>query len=88
MNKKTSKIDISLYPITLEQHKEGGYFASCPVFQGCHAEGKSIGEAIDNIRDVIHLHIEARKKFGEPTPSVNVPADTGIKFTLPVPVNA
>lgn len=87
MRKKAKAENISLYPITLEPHEEGGYFATCPVFQGCHAEGESMGEALDNIRDVIRAHIEARKKIGEPTPSVNIPRDIGIRFTLPVPVN-
>lgn len=85
--KKQPKIDlIAMYPITVESHEEGGYFASCPTFQGCHAEGGSMGEAIDNIRDVIYVHIEARKKFHEFIPSVELPRGSGIRFTLPVPV--
>ena len=71
MIKKLTKIDsVTLYPIVLEEHDEGGYFALCPSFQGCRAEGETIGEAIDNIRDVIHGHIEIRKKFHEIIPLV------------------
>ena len=85
--KKSPKIDsVTLYPITVESHDEGGYFASCPVLQGCHAEGDTMGEAIDNVRDVIRLHIEARKKFREFIPSVELLQKSAIRFTLPVPV--
>ena len=44
---------ISVYPVVIEPHEEGGYFAYCPLLQGCHAEGETYGEALDNIRDVI-----------------------------------
>lgn len=78
---------VSLYPVLLESHREGGYFASCPIFQGCHAEGETIGKAIDNIRDVIRAHIEARKKFNEFIPSVELPDTAKIRLNLPVPVS-
>ncbi len=87
MSKKISKIDsVTLYPIVLEEHDEGGYLASCPSFQGCRAEGDTIGEAIDTIRDVIKVHIEARKQFNEFIPAVEIPDKREIRFTLPVPV--
>jgi predicted RNase H-like HicB family nuclease len=78
---------LGLYPITIEPHEEGGYFASCPLFQGCHAEGETFGEAIDSMRDVIHAHIEARKEFAEFIPSVEFPQTAEVRFTLPVPLN-
>ena len=31
---------------------EGGYLAVCPQIEGCHAEGATIGEAIDNLNSV------------------------------------
>lgn len=58
-------LQLDLYPVTVEPHTEGGYFAFCPLFQGCHAEGETFGKAIDNMRDVISVHIEARKQFAE-----------------------
>ena len=44
MNKK-----ISFFPITIESLDEGGFFADCSILQGCHAEGDTYGEAIENI---------------------------------------
>jgi hypothetical protein len=35
--------------IEIELLEEGVYLASCPAIQGCHAEGRTIGEALDNL---------------------------------------
>lgn len=53
--------NINFFPIIIEPNDEEGFFASCSTLQGCHAEGKTYGEAIENIQDVIKIHIEARK---------------------------
>ena len=46
-------------PIIIEKD-EDGYFASCPVLQGCYTQGDTYEEAIENIEDAIRLHIEDR----------------------------
>jgi predicted RNase H-like HicB family nuclease len=58
------KDKLTLYQIVVEPCEEGGYFASCPPLQGCHAEGESFGEAVDNLRDVIKAHFEIRQAKG------------------------
>ncbi len=89
MKRLQKKFDtVTLHSITIEPHEEGGYFASCPLFQGCHAEGKTVGKAVDNIRDVIRVYIEARKKFRESVPSVEIPEVTKLRFTMPVPISS
>ncbi len=50
-----------IYPIAIEFCEEGGFFASCPALQGCHADGETYKEAIDNIREVIKLRIKFLK---------------------------
>ena len=77
---------LQLYPITIEQCEEGGYFAVCNVLQGCHAEGKTYGEAIDNIKEVIQTHLEIRQKHKEIVPLVRVgkKTDLSIQFILQV----
>ena len=74
------------YPIIIESCEEGGYFTYCPLFQGCHAEGKTYGEAIDNIRDVINVHIKLRKKHKEIIPFIKVKKQSDINIQIPVPV--
>jgi predicted RNase H-like HicB family nuclease len=47
---------------------EDGYFVECPELQGCYAQGDSYEEAIENIKDVIKLHIEDRLASHEEIP--------------------
>jgi len=56
------------FRIVIEQDDDGVYIASCPALEGCYSQGATVEEAIDNIKDAIHLHIEARKSLGEPIP--------------------
>ena len=56
------------YRIVIEQEEDGIYIAICPALQGCHSQGDTVDEAIENIKDAIRLHIEARKAIGEPIP--------------------
>lgn len=56
------------YRIVIEQDEDGIYIATCPALQGCHSQGDTVDEAIENIKDAIRLHIEARKAIGEPIP--------------------
>ena len=40
-------------------HKsEHGYDVSCPVLPGCHSQGDTLGEALDNIKDAIITYLE------------------------------
>ncbi len=56
------------YRIIVEQDEDGVYIASCPSLKGCYSQGDTIEEAIENIKDAIRLHIEARKILGESIP--------------------
>ncbi|MCD6233064.1 type II toxin-antitoxin system HicB family antitoxin [bacterium] len=80
MNKKPNKgsTKISLYPVIIEPCEEGGFFADCPSLQGCHAEGETYSEVIENIEDVIKAHIEIRKKHKEFVPSVMIRNQKGV----------
>ncbi|TRZ82875.1 type II toxin-antitoxin system HicB family antitoxin [bacterium] len=86
MANKSTKI--LLYPVVIESCEEGGYFVDCPVLQGCHAEGDSYAEAIENIEDVIKAHIEVRKKHKEFIPGVILKKQKGVNFSLPVLIRA
>ena len=45
-------------PIMVEIDEDGYYIVSCPVFKGCHSYGKTIDEALANIREVIEMCLE------------------------------
>jgi len=56
------------FTIVIEQDEDGLYIASVPLLQGCYTQGDSYKEALENIKDAIKLHIEARQALGEPVP--------------------
>ena len=45
-------------PILIEQDEDGYYIVSCPLFKGCHSYGKTVTEAMENIREVIEMCLE------------------------------
>ena len=56
------------YTIILERQADGGFHASCPTLKGCHSQGDSLNEAIDNIREAIEVYLESMQAHGEPIP--------------------
>ena len=60
------------YTVILEREEEGGYHAFCPVLRGCHTQGDTIEEALENIRDAIELYIESLKAENEPIPDEDI----------------
>jgi predicted RNase H-like HicB family nuclease len=54
--------------VEIEPLEEGGYLAICQAIQGCHAEGESIAEALDNLEDVARVLLELRREDGLPPP--------------------
>ena len=55
---KTDKNKTLHFPIIVERDEDNVYIVSCPVFKGCHSQGKTIEEALDNIREVIEMCME------------------------------
>jgi len=43
--------------ITIEKD-EHGYYAYCPVLEGCQTRGDTFEEALGNIKEAIELYIE------------------------------
>jgi len=46
------------FPVVVEIDEDGVYIVSCPMFKGCHADGITIDEALDNLREVIEMCLE------------------------------
>jgi len=49
------------FPVYIEKDKDG-YFATCPLLQGCYTQGKTYEEVLDNIRDAIKLIVQDMKR--------------------------
>lgn len=41
------------FKVVLQQDEDGGYIVSCPALPGCHSQGGSINEALENIKEAI-----------------------------------
>jgi predicted RNase H-like HicB family nuclease len=50
---------MNLKVVIEEDVEDGGYVVSCPALPGCHSQGESIEEALENIEDAIRGCIEA-----------------------------
>ena len=59
---KSKKINIIHLPILIEQDEDNIFIVSCPVFKACHSYGKTVDEAIDNIKEVITICIDEEKE--------------------------
>ena len=58
------KTKILNYRVIIEQDEDGKFIASVPSLQGCYTEGETFEEAIRNVKDVLKLHLAARKTHG------------------------
>ncbi len=45
------------YPVVLNK-TEYGFDVHCPVFPGCHSQGDTMEEAMDNIKDAIRTYLK------------------------------
>jgi len=48
--------------IIQKDHEDGGYNISCPALPGCHSQGETIEEALENIKDAIIGCVEVRNE--------------------------
>lgn len=48
--------------------EEGGYIVSCPSLPGCHSQGETLDETLENIGDAIKGYVEVLKKHNRPIP--------------------
>ena len=51
-----------VYRVIIEKGEDFGYVAHCPAIPGCHSQGKTMEEAIENIKDAIRGCLSALDK--------------------------
>ncbi len=49
------------FPVVVERDEDGFYVVQCPVLSGCFTQGKTLDEALKNIREVIELCLEEKE---------------------------
>jgi len=47
-------------PVLLEKDEDGYYIVECPLFSGCYSQGRTMDEALRNIKEVIELYLEEK----------------------------
>lgn len=48
------------FPIVVEKDEAGFFVADCPNLQGCHTQGKTLKEAVNNLKEAVELHLQDR----------------------------
>lgn len=56
------------YTIILDRQPDGGFHAYCPALKGCHSQGDTLDEAVENMREAVSLYIESAAAHGDPIP--------------------
>lgn len=89
MIKRSTIVSQYELPIKIDQQKEGGYVARCPVWSDCYAQGESIDEAILEVTAVAQSLIELYTEEDLPVPLKRHEAmPIGNSFTIPIVVGA
>jgi predicted RNase H-like HicB family nuclease len=57
-----------VYRVIIEKGEDFGYVAHCPAIPGCHSQGQTMEEALENIKDAIRGCIEALDETLIPPP--------------------
>jgi antitoxin HicB len=54
--------------VEVEPLDEGGYLATCPEIQGCHAEGATVADALANLEDGARALLGIHREWGKRLP--------------------
>lgn len=60
------------FVVRLEQGEDGYMVAECPALPGCVSQGRTVEEALANIREAIQGIVAVRQKHGLPIPQEQV----------------
>ncbi|OIP57477.1 MAG: hypothetical protein COX79_00575 [Candidatus Levybacteria bacterium CG_4_10_14_0_2_um_filter_36_16] len=90
---KNKKLNIQEYelPVAVEEQKEGGYVAACPVWQDCYAQGETVEEAINEISYVASSLIELYREEEIKIPlklKASEKKSSGFSLNIPVIVSS
>lgn len=55
-----------VFNVTLDRDEDGVWTVECPSIPGCVSQGDTKDEALENIKDAIHLCLQVRAEKGYP----------------------
>lgn len=76
------KTTIYKFPVIIEKDEDGYFIADCPDLQGCHSQGKTLEEAITNIRDAIELNLKILKEDKQDIPRMEPVSMTSLEVSI------
>ena len=56
-----AKIKNNHFPVFIEKDEDNFYVVECPLFKGCYSQGKTLDEALKNIKEVIKICLEEKE---------------------------
>lgn len=59
------------YKVVVEECEEGGFYAECPAFSGCHVEGETYEETMREMKEAVKVFIDDYNTRNEDLPSDN-----------------
>ena len=57
------------YTVLVEAEEERGFHVWCPALKGCHSQGETQEEALENIQEAIAAYLESLQDDGLPLPA-------------------
>jgi len=54
--------------VLFEGDEDGSVVASCPTLPGCHSQGRTKSEALDNIREAVRGYLASMREHGSAPP--------------------
>jgi predicted RNase H-like HicB family nuclease len=64
--------DKHLFPVIVERDEAGFFIATNPAFPGCYSQGKSMEEALANVREATEVCLEDRPGAEISLPNISV----------------
>ena len=70
------------FSVVIEKEKDGFFVADCPALQGCHTQGRTLEQAISNIRDAIKLNLKILKAEKQEIPKMKPVSLTSLEVSV------
>ena len=66
------------FVVMIERDDDGYFVATRPALPGCHSQGATRDEAVEDISEAIRGFVISMRKHGEPVPTVDQVTDVEV----------